>query len=123
MMTKEQKKERQRIYDAQPHRKAARQKTTAIWRKNNPEAVKAIDARKKAKAKSKEYSLYYLPEDHYVGVTNQISLRLINHKIKGKHILEYEIIGVFKSKKEALRTERYLHSIGYNGSQQNNYNQ
>ena len=122
-MTKEEKKERQRLYDAQPHRKAARHKSTAIWRKNNPEAVKAMDARKKAKAKSKEYSLYYLPEDHYIGVTNQLSLRLVNHKRKSKHILGYEIVSVFKTKKEALRTERYLHSIGYNGSQKTNYKQ
>ena len=110
------KKERQRIYDATPERKAARRETTRIWRLNNPDKVKAMDARKKAKKKTAYYSIYYLPEEHYVGITNQIDLRILNHSCKGKITVGCEIICEVSSKKEALQIERFFHSIGYIGA-------
>jgi len=60
------------------------------------------------------YTLYYLPEDHYIGITTQPSIRMRNHKSQGRHILGYEVVAAFKTKREALATERYLHNIGYN---------
>ena len=66
--------------------------------------------------KDNHYTLYYLKEEHYIGVTNQSRFRLLNHKKNGKHILDYEVISLFKTKKEALAVERYMHSIGYNGA-------
>ena len=62
-----------------------------------------------------EYTLYYLKEEHYVGVTNQYKFRLLNHKKNGRHILDFEPIYKYKTKREALDAEKYLHSIGYNG--------
>ena len=70
----------------------------------------------KATLKDDFYTLYYLKEEHYIGVTNQSRFRLLNHKKNGKHILDYEVISLFKTKKEALAVERYMHSIGYNGA-------
>lgn len=115
MKTLEEKRERQRLYDATPERRAARAKTTNIWRENNPDKVAAIDARKKAKKKTSYYSLYYLPEMHYVGVTNQIDLRMLNHRCKGKITEGHEIVCTFDTKREALDVERQLHLMGYNG--------
>jgi len=61
------------------------------------------------------YTLYYLPEEHYIGVTNQPKLRMYNHKKKGKHVLDYEVITTFKTKREALDIESLLHKLNYNG--------
>lgn len=66
-----------------------------------------------------EYTLYYLKEEHYIGITNQYKFRLLNHKKNGNHILDFEVISKYKTKREALDTERYLHSIGYNGANPN----
>ena len=110
------KKERQRIYDATPERRAARKEFTRLWRLNNPDKVRAIDARKKARKKATHFSVYYLPEEHYVGVTNQIDLRMNNHSCKGKITSGWEIIFESDYKSEALMVERFFHSIGYNGA-------
>ena len=63
------------------------------------------------------YTLYYLPEEHYVGVSNQPKLRMYHHKAKGRYIKDVEIVSTFETKRDALDAERYLHDIlGYNGS-------
>ena len=69
----------------------------------------------KATLKDDFYTLYYLKEEHYVGITNQPKIRIPIHSTKGKHILDYEVITTFKTKSEALGVEAYMHSIGYNG--------
>tara|TARA_R110000822_G_C14905788_1_gene449563 strand:- start:54 stop:377 length:324 start_codon:yes stop_codon:yes gene_type:complete len=61
------------------------------------------------------YTLYYLKEENYIGVTNQPKLRLGQHKRNKRHVLDYEAVSTFKTKEEALNAERYMHSIGYNG--------
>ena len=61
------------------------------------------------------YTVYYLKEDHYAGMTSSLYLRLKSHKAYGKHIEDVEIIGKYKTKKEALRVEAALHAMGYNG--------
>lgn len=61
------------------------------------------------------YTVYYLREEHYIGITNQPIRRMHKHKSDGRHILDYEAVATFKNKKEALNAEYYMHSIGYNG--------
>lgn len=119
MRTEAEKKERQRLYDAQPHRKAARAASTKIWRANNPEAIAAMDKRKKEKKKTSFYSLYYLPEEHYIGVTNQLDLRMLNHRCKGKVTEGYEVIMNTHTKREALNIERRFHKFGFRGGNAN----
>ena len=65
------------------------------------------------------YSLYYLPEEHYIGVSNQPKIRMYNHKYRKRHVLNYEIVCVFKTREEAVAVESYMHSIGYNGKRLN----
>ena len=69
----------------------------------------------KASLKDDFYTLYYLSEEHYIGITNQPKIRIPIHSTKGKHILDYEAVSTFKTKLEALNAEKYMHSIGYNG--------
>ena len=84
------------------------------------EEIKAKNKQRKAHYKRTKtnsfYTLYYLPEEHYVGMSQQPKIRLQNHKSAGKHVLDYEVIGTFKNKRECLTAEHYMHSIGYNGT-------
>ena len=61
------------------------------------------------------YTLYYLKEEHYVGITKRPKLRIKDHKKKNKHVLDFETIATFNTKREALKAEAYMHSIGYVG--------
>ena len=60
--------------------------------------------------------MYYLPEEHYVGQTNSVFLRMKGHKSESnRHILDVEVLAKFETRKEALAFEAKLHSMGYNG--------
>lgn len=61
------------------------------------------------------YSVYYLPEHHYVGMTNSMKNRMQEHKHKGKITDGYEVVAQFGSAIEAHLAETMLHAIGYNG--------
>jgi hypothetical protein len=62
------------------------------------------------------YTVYYLPEEHYAGMTTKLSYRLGNHKSKyNRYIDDVEIIGKYEARKEALRVEAALHTMGYLG--------
>lgn len=63
------------------------------------------------------YALYYLPEEHYVGFTNNVKSRLRSHKQKGRIIDGFEIIGVYSCPIYTHLLETRLHLIGYNGFQ------
>lgn len=62
------------------------------------------------------YTVYYLKEEHYAGMTSRLYYRLNDHKsCHNRHIEDVEIIGKYKNKEEALRVEAALHSMGYLG--------
>jgi len=61
------------------------------------------------------YYLYYIPEEHYVGITNYLSARMSKHKHYNKLTEGFEIICAFKSQKQAHLYETLLHCMGYNG--------
>ena len=68
-------------------------------------------------SKKHEPVVYYLPEHHYVGVTDCLYTRLKNHRNNSKRIVKgYEIIYTAKDMTEARAVERYMHyEMGYNG--------
>lgn len=68
-------------------------------------------------AKKHDYVVYYLPEHHYVGVTNCLYSRLNNHRSSYNRITEgYEVLYTAKDAVEARAVERYMHyEMGYNG--------
>ena len=61
------------------------------------------------------YVVYYIPEHHYVGMTNNISKRINDHRKNGKITDGYEIVGSYKTAIEAHYVETYLHLLGYEG--------
>jgi hypothetical protein len=63
--------------------------------------------------------VYYLPEEHYVGITSLIEDRLKTHEREGKIIDNYEIIAKYNHPALALMTEALFHYCDYNGC---NYN-
>ena len=66
--------------------------------------------------KDGHYTVYYLPEHHYVGMTNALRNRLREHRGRNGRITEgYEIIGTYKKAVDAHLVETILHSMGYYG--------
>lgn len=61
------------------------------------------------------YSVYYLPEHNYVGMTKHIKGRMQNHRKKGKTTEGYKIIGTYDTAIEAHYVETKMHLEGYEG--------
>ncbi len=61
------------------------------------------------------FRVYYLPEEHYVGMTSDIYNRMKQHSKKGKITQGFEIVWTCKTAAMALLMEAYLHTLGYNG--------
>jgi hypothetical protein len=61
------------------------------------------------------YTMYYIPQHHYIGITNQPIIRIRNHSSVGRITTGYEVVSTFETKREALDAEKYMHSIGYCG--------
>ena len=70
---------------------------------------------RKKSTKDPYYTVYYLPEHHYVGMTNSFKRRISEHKRKGKIIKGYEVVGRYKSQIQAHLYETMLHAMGYEG--------
>ena len=123
-MTKEEKRE----YDKANYQ-ANKERKKALYQANKEEIklkrrIKYLSRKEKEKSYSKAYresrkdgmyTLYYLPEEHYIGITTNMYNRLKRHKSQGNHTTDVEVVAKFDNKKEALSTERYMHNIGYNG--------
>jgi hypothetical protein len=101
------------------------------WRENNKEREAALKKvyyqanREKLIAQTRAYLndrkhepvVYYLPEHHYVGVTECLYGRLQRHRSFNKRLTgDCEIIYTAKDMTEARAVERYMHyEMGYNG--------
>ena len=86
------------------------------WREKNKEHIAAYDKDRWEAKKDGYYTVYYLKEEHYVGMTTSLPNRLSEHKSKyNRHIEDVEVIGKYETKAEALRVEAALHSMGYLG--------
>jgi hypothetical protein len=78
-------------------------------------SCKAIIDSKRRRIPDGFYSVYYLPEHHYIGMTNCMKNRMQEHRRKGKFTNGYEVVGRFKSPIEAHYIETKLHLLGYKG--------
>ena len=96
--------------------RAANKERFAAYYQANKEKIKA---RTKARGESMKHEpvVYYLPEHHYVGVTDCLYHRLNHHRSFHKRVTEgYEIIYTAKDMTKAKAVERYMHyEMGYNG--------
>jgi hypothetical protein len=91
---------------------------------------KNYDPKKEAERQLKKYLkewdgyfyVYYLPEEHYVGMTNRVDRRIKYHDYSGKIVDNYEILARFKRQVDAHLFETRLHTMDYNGFFVGNYN-
>lgn len=67
------------------------------------------------------FYVYYLPEEHYVGMTNSLHNRMRYHDFSGKIVDNYEILARFKRQVDAHLFETKLHALDYNGFYVGNY--
>ena len=78
-----------------------------------------IAASKKAWVESQKdgyYTVYYLKEEHYAGMTTSLKARLKHHKSAyNRHIEDVEIVGRYETIAGALKVEATLHAMGYLG--------
>ena len=112
-MTKDEKKE----YDRKRYleNKSSIDERQRLYRLANLEKVRIKDENYRNSMKDGLYTLYYLKEEHYVGITDSVKRRMRVHKSLGKYTEDVEVICKFKTKREALDAEGLLHSVGYNG--------
>lgn len=90
------------------------------YKEANRETINAYHKKYRAAQKDGLYTVYYLKEEHYVGMTTILQKRLNTHKSHyNRHIKDVEIIGKYQTKVGAARVEAALHSMGYLGRHPN----
>tara|TARA_R110000822_G_C14953757_1_gene455305 strand:+ start:153 stop:533 length:381 start_codon:yes stop_codon:yes gene_type:complete len=109
---------------AKKYRAANKDKQAAYtkrWRAENQELIKEAKREYQSSQTDDFYTLYYLPEHHYVGITTKPRIRMQKHRNEKNRITKgYETIATFNSKREALDAERYMHkNLGYLGINKN----
>tara|TARA_R110002012_G_scaffold14698_2_gene60146 strand:- start:2074 stop:2469 length:396 start_codon:yes stop_codon:yes gene_type:complete len=90
-----------------------------LYKLANLDKVKAKEKKYSESMKDGLYTLYYLREEHYIGVTNSVKSRMSSHKSLGKHIEDLEVLYKYNTRREALDAEKLMHSIGYSGVNKN----
>ena len=60
-------------------------------------------------------AVYYLPEDHYIGMTLNFKRRMNQHRLDGRHVADVEILAWFERSVDAHLFETQLHVLGYLG--------
>lgn len=66
------------------------------------------------------YTVYFIPQDNYVGVTNSTFARKWLHTAEGRNMNKYITLGRFKERDEAYRLETIYHDLGYEGRHKTN---
>jgi len=62
------------------------------------------------------YMVYYLPKEHYIGITNQPKQRMGDHKCHhGRDTTGWRVMFCSESKYEARLVENRYHDLGFNG--------
>lgn len=56
------------------------------------------------------YYVYYLPQEHYCGITNSLISRMIDHRKKGKNTNDYRVLYSSENKKDACYHEALFQS-------------
>ena len=90
------------------------------WREKNAEYRKQYIKQYYESLKDGYHHVYILPDHHYAGTTECIPNRMHNHKSAGRNTDNYEIVGVYENREDALAHEQRLHNSGYNGKHINN---
>ena len=65
--------------------------------------------------KNGPYYVYYIPEHHYIGITNNVNERMTKHRSEGKVTDGYETLCSFERKVDAAWLEIMFQQRGYLG--------
>ena len=70
---------------------------------------------RKALPRGHKPCVYYLPEEHYIGVTSHLINRMSGHRQRNYCTEGYEILAYFEREEDAMFLEIQFHQRGYNG--------
>jgi|TARA_R110000737_G_C14250862_1_gene426615 hypothetical protein len=92
----------------------------AAWTKkyyqDNKEKIKAYNKALNESRKDGLFTVYLLTRENYVGQTHNLYQRLKDHKHSHKRdVSDVQILGKYKTRKEAMEVEAKYHSKGYLG--------
>ena len=59
--------------------------------------------------------VYYLPEEHYIGITKNVKKRMCQHRSSGKIVDGFELIAGYERHIDAHMLETMFHQRGYRG--------
>ena len=91
-------------------------KATKKYYQNNKEYFSDYAKNRLQSLKDGYHRVYLLEDYNYVGVTNIISRRFIEHKAKhNRDCTNYRILYKSKSREDCLELEDLLHDMGYEG--------
>ena len=79
---------------------------------------KECAAKRQRQYRAKRYKtthVYYLPEEHYIGITKDITTRMSQHRGIGRHTEDMIVLCSFKRRIDAKFLEVQFHMRGYNG--------
>ena len=111
---KDNERRRKKYAEDKSHREAIQAKNRDKYR-TNTRAILDSKKRRYANNRTDTYSVYYLPEEHYVGMTNAPLNRIQRHKSDGKDIEGFTVLREFNNPFDAHIYETQWHSIGARG--------
>ena len=115
-MTRETKNEYHRKW-YQNNKEKVKQKKLAHYHQNKDEInARRTERRKQKKAERMDgYTyVYYLPEEHYIGITGDLKERMADHR-KTKITDGMVVVARFERRVDARWFESMFHQRGYNG--------
>ena len=87
-----------------------------VYYQANKEKLAAYDKAYKESKKDGLYTVYHLVNENYVGQTSNLYTRLNNHRNnQNRDVSNVQILGKYKTRKEAMEVEARYHSKGYLG--------
>jgi len=105
--------DKQRYLDnPEPYKQQSKQ-----WYLDNLEHHKQSSKQQRLSKILPYYIVYLLPEENYVGKTNNPYYRMCNHRLLGRNTSGWVELHRFDSEKEALAKEAEYHLAGYEGIQ------
>lgn len=100
------------------------------WRANNKEKVASkrsknrenIRRRQRERREDGFYTVYYLPNEHYVGMTDGFDQRIYHHNYAGKNVEGCIVLRTFDNAFDAHIYETQWHKMGARGCHLKNKN-
>jgi len=89
------------------------------YRLNNKESLKEYTKQWSLAKKDGYHSVYLLPKHNYVGITENLYIRMSHHRSLGRDTTGYRILETFQDRELGLELEELLHDIGYEGRNEN----